>query len=180
MNCLVTYASKYGYSEQYARWIAEALDCDLRECKKVDAAMLKQYDIIIHGSGLYAGGLAGIRTITKYYPVIREKHLILFSCGLADPENPDNVKNIRAGIARSLTKEMQEHIRLFHFRGGISYPQLNIVHRAMMGMLRKGLLDKGYENLRGEDKLLVDTYGQTVDFRQKEAIEPLVEYVKGL
>lgn len=180
MNILVTYASKYGYTQQYAQWIADALSCDICDCKHVTQAQLQNCDILIHGGGLYAGGLSGIRTITKNWDILSSKHVILFSCGVADPEGPANAAHIEAGIARSLTPDMVEKIHQFHLRGGIGYSRLSFIHRAMMGMLRKGLLKKGYDNLRGEDKLIIDTYGQTLDFKNQETIEPLVAYVKGL
>lgn len=180
MTILVTYASKYGYTQQYAQWIAEALSCDICDSKHVTKTQLQSCDILIHGGGLYAGGLSGIKTIVKNWDVLSNKQVILFSCGVADPTDPENEAHIKAGIARSLTPEMQEKIHQFHLRGGIDYSRLNFIHRAMMGMLRKGLLKKGYENLRGEDKLIVDTYGQALDFRNQAAIEPLVTYVKGL
>ena len=85
MKCLVTYASKYGSTKKYAQWIAEALSCDLRDSKAVNGTRLAQYDIIIHGGGLYAGGLSGINTIVKNFNTISGKEIILFSCGLADP-----------------------------------------------------------------------------------------------
>lgn len=180
MNILVTYASKYGYTQQYAQWIADALSCDICDCKHVTQAQLQSCDILIHGGGLYAGGLSGIRTITKNWAILSGKQVILFSCGVADPADPENEAHIEAGISRTLTPDMVGKIHQFHLRGGIDYPQLGFIHRAMMGMLRKGLLKQGYENLRGEDKLIVDTYGQTLDFKSLESIEPLVTYVKSL
>ena len=53
-------------------------------------------DVIIHGGGLYAGGLCGINTIVKHFDVISDKQIILFSCGLADPEDPENVAHIES------------------------------------------------------------------------------------
>ncbi len=180
MKYLVTYASKYGSTKKYAQWIAEALHCDIRESRTVDAALLKQYDVLIHGGGLYAGSLSGIRVITKNYPLLADKHVVLFSCGLFDPSDPENIKTIKAGLARILTPDMQTHIQQFHLRGGIDYPRLSLLHRIMMAGLRKFLLDKGYENLRDEDKLLIDTYGKQLDFIQKDSIAPIVAFVEAL
>ena len=180
MNCLVTYASKYGTTEKYARWIAEALDCEIKEAKEVNSSILVQYDVIIHGGGLYAGGLSGINIITKNFDMISDKKIILFSCGLADPSDPKNVEHIEAGLAKVFTPEMNAKIKQFHLRGGINYPQLGIIHRSMMAMLRKSMLKKGYDNLGSEDQLMLDTYGKFVDFSDRNTIRPLVDYVKTL
>lgn len=180
MKCLVTYASKYGSTKKYAQWIAEELACDLRDSKDVNGALLAQYDVIIHGGGLYAGGLSGIHTIAKNFDVISGKEIILFSCGLADPQDPENVAHIEAGLAKVLTPEMSGKIKQFHLRGGIHYAELGPIHKAMMAMLRKTMLQKGYDNLRPEDQLMLDTYGQVVDFTDKDTIQPLLDYVRSL
>ena len=180
MKCLVTYASKYGSTKKYAQWIAEALSCDLRDSKAVNGTFLAQYDIIIHGGGLYAGGLSGINTIVKNFNAISGKEIILFSCGLADPKDPENAAHIEAGLAKVLTPEMSRKIKQFHLRGGIHYAELGPIHKAMMAMLRKAMLQKGYDNLRPEDQLMLDTYGQVVDFTDKDTIQPLLDYVRSL
>ena len=180
MRILVTYASKYGTTKRYAQWIAEDLACDLRDSREVNAELLKSYDILIHGGGLYAGGLSGIQTIVKNYDAISNKRIILFSCGLADPEDPENVAHIEAGLEKVLTPEMREKIRQFHLRGGIDYSRLGLTHKAMMAMLRRVMLKKGYGNLRSEDQMMLDTYGGTVDFTNRESLVPLLSYVRSL
>lgn len=79
-----------------------------------------------------------------------------------------------------LTPQMQGKIRQFHFRGGIDYPRLSLVHRLMMAMLCSAMRKKGYDDLRSEDRLMLDTYGKQIDFSERSTIGPLVEYVKGL
>ena len=180
MRILVTYASKYGTTKRYAQWIAEDLACDLRDSREVNAELLKSYDILIHGGGLYAGGLSGIQTIVKNYDAISNKRIILFSCGLADPEDPENVAHIEAGLEKVLTPEMREKIRQFHLRGGIDYSRLGLTHKAMMAMLRTVMLKKGYDNLRSEDQMMLDTYGGTVDFTNRASLVPLLSYVRSL
>ena len=180
MRILVTYASKYGTTKRYAQWIAEDLACDLRDSREVNAELLKSYDILIHGGGLYAGGLSGIQTIVKNYDAISNKRIILFSCGLADPEDPENVAHIEAGLEKVLTPEMREKIRQFHLRGGIDYSRLGLTHKAMMAMLRRVMLKKGYDNLRSEDQMMLDTYGGTVDFTNRESLAPLLNHVRSL
>lgn len=180
MRILVSYGSKYGTTKRYAQWIAEELACDLADSREVTPEMLKSYDVIIHGGGLYAGGLCGINTIVRNFDAIADKHIILFSCGLADPEDPENVTHIEAGLEKVLTPEMREKIRQFHLRGGIDYSRLGLTHKAMMAMLRTVMLKKGRDNLRSEDQMMLDTYGGTVDFTNRESLAPLLSYVRSL
>ena len=180
MNILVSYGSKYGTTKRYAQWIAEELACDLAGSRELTPERLKPYDVIIHGGGLYAGGLCGINTIVKHFDVISDKQIILFSCGLADPEDPENVAHIESGLEKVLTPEMRKKIRQFHLRGGIDYSRLGLTHKAMMAMLRRVMLKKGYDNLRSEDQMMLDTYGGTVDFTNRESLAPLLNYVRSL
>jgi len=180
MRYLVTYASKYGTARKYAQWIAEALCCDIQPAGKVEPTVLGSYDVLIHGGGLYAGGLSGIKTVTKHADALRGKTVIVFSCGLADPEDPKNAAHIESGIAGALLPQMREAVRQFHFRGGIDYRRLTPLHRAMMAMLRLSLLKKGHENLSAEDQQLLDTYGKAVDYSSRSSIAPLVDFVQQL
>lgn len=79
-NIAVVYQSHYGTTKKYAEWIAQALDADLLNRKKVSVSELSQYGMIIYGGGLYAGGLLGIDLVSKS----KFKHLVVFTVGLAD------------------------------------------------------------------------------------------------
>lgn len=180
MNCLVTYSSEYGYTKQYAQWIADALGCGILPAKKGKPTLWQGYDVIIHGGGLYAGSLSGLKPLVKHYDKLRGKTLILFTCGIANPQDHQNVANMEAGIAKVLTPEMQNTVKQFHFRGGIDYARMRPMHKAMMAMMRKIILQNGPENLRDDDKVIVDSYGKSADFLDPSSIAPLVEYVKQL
>lgn len=180
MKIAVIYESRYGYTKKYAQWLAQELSCSLYERKEVKPAQLKMFDIIIYGGGLYAGGVSGIRLLTGNFDLISDKTLIFYTCGLADPSDPDNVEHIRAGLAKVLTAQMQEKIKLFHLRGGMDYSKLNLAHRSMMAMLFRMTKKKDPAELRAEDLEMLQTYGKTVDFTDPAAIRPIVEFVAGL
>ena len=176
MNYVVTYSSKYGSTKKYARWIGEALSCEVRDIRSIRPGMLQSYDVVIHGGSLYAGGVSGLKQLVKLYPEIRDKRLILFTCGLADPTAPKNITHIENGIARALPGNMYDNMRQFHFRGGIDYSRLSLIHRSMMMMLCQTMKKKGYDNLSEEDQLMLDTYGKRIDFSDQSTIKPLVDY----
>ena len=48
----------------------------------------------------------------------------------------------------------------------------------MMKMMYKMLCKKDPKTLKNDDKELIATYGSVVDFTDKSAIKPIVEYVK--
>ena len=174
---VVIYESKYGFTKRYAQWIAEELHCPLFERKTLDPQQLHTYDVIIYGGGLYAGGMSGLKQFSKNQIIFSDKQLILFTCGLADPNNPENIATIRRSLAKILQPEMRSRTQIFHLRGGIDYARLTLVHRSMMSMLRKALMKKDANSLREEDRQLLDTYGKHVDFTDRASIQPLIQYV---
>ncbi len=179
-NTIMIFESKYGSTEKYAKWIAEELSCPLMEVKSCKPADIEGFNTIIYGGGLYAGGVSGIKLLIKNCELLADKNVIIFTCGLADPDDPENVSHIRKALSNVLPVGLRQRVHLFHFRGGIDYSRLSIVHRAMMSMLRKALLKKDEKDLRQEDRYLLDTYGKRVDFTDRRAILPLVELVREL
>lgn len=177
-STVVIYKSKYGFTKKYAEWIAQELDADIKEAAQTKPADLKSYDVIIYGGGLYAGGVSGISLLTKSFNIIKDKSLYLFTVGAADVTDEKNISNIQTGLQKVLSPEMQKQIKIFHFRGGIDYLKLNFVHRTMMVMLLNMLKKKPESELLSEDKLMIETYGQTVDFSDRSTITPLVQAIK--
>lgn len=176
-KAVVIFESKYGSTKRYAEWIAEGLSCPIFERKKFKPQNLANYEIIIYGGGLYAGGVNGIKLITQNWNVLSNKKVILFTCGIANPADSENVSNIRKSLARVLSPEMLEHICLFHFRGGIDYSRLTFIHKSMMSMLRKMLLEKEEHTLSEEDRRLLETYGKCVNYTDRNSIESLIDCV---
>lgn len=172
---VVIYKSKYGSTKKYAEWIADELKGDLLEHSKIKAGDLINYDTIIYGGGLYAGGIGGISLITKNFEYLKEKNLIIFTVGLAPTGNKEIFTPI---IEKNCTEEMRQQIQFFNLRGWINYKKLSLIHKLMMGMLKKTLAKKKSEELSNDDKQFLETYGKKVDFTDIQTIQPLVEYAR--
>lgn len=175
---VVIYQSHYGTTKRYAEWIAEELNADLYEKRELNQDKLKEYEIIIYGGALYAGGIKGISIIKDNFNLIKDKKLMVFTCGLADPKNPDNLKGLHKSIAKAFTAEEQKNIVFFHLRGGIDYKKLNIIHKMMMAMLKHQLMKKDQTKIKEEDRQMLETYGKKVDFTDKTTIEPIIALAK--
>lgn len=170
----VIYATKYGATKKYAEWIADELDADLLERAKTKISDLSRYDIIIYGGGLYASGIKGIDLITKNYSEIKNKKIIVFTVGLADPNNKEQFTSI---IDRNFNNEMKSNITIFHFRGSINYKKLGFMHKAMMAMLKSMTAKKPQAEQTEENKQMLETYGKIVDFTDKAYILDLIAYI---
>ena len=174
-DMVIVYKSKYGSTKKYAQWIAEETRADLFESLEIGPKKLMEYDTICFGGGLYASGIAGISTITKNFELLKDKRIIVFTVGLASTDKHEVFLPI---IEKSFSKEMSDNISFFHFRGGIDYKKLGIIHKSMMGMLKIVISKKDLSELSDDDKEFLATYGKKVDFTDKNTIKPLLSFLE--
>ena len=81
MKVIVTYNSKTGFTQKYAEWIAEDLNC-----KALSTAELKnvsEYDLVIHGGWIMGGMISGFENMKKLNP----SKLIAFGVGFTKKDN---------------------------------------------------------------------------------------------
>ena len=176
-NTVVIYKSKYGSTKKYAEWISKQLNSDLFEASEISDEKLMKYETIIFGGGLYASGILGISLINKSFENFTDKNIIVFTVGLASTEDESIFIPI---IEKNFSEQERNSIKFFHFRGAINYNKLNMVHKAMMAMLKKTVAKKSLEEQTDEDKMMLNTYGDIVDFTEEKTIEPLIYYVNSL
>lgn len=72
---------------------------------------------------------------------------------------------------------MKNVIKIFHFRGAIDYKGLGFLHKSMMAMLKSRIEKIAIEDRNDETLMMLDTYGQVVDFTNKASIDPLIHYL---
>lgn len=178
MKTIVVYSSVYGSTKKYAEWIADELKCDLKDKKDISINELMQYDAIVFGGGLYAGGVNGIEIFSKNFDKLKNKKIVLYTCGLSDPNLEENINNIRKHISNNFNEEMMKKIKIFHLRGGMDYSKLSLKHSMMMKMLKAMILKKDKSTLSDEEKGILDTFGIAVDFTDKDTIKPIIDYLE--
>jgi len=100
---LVVYNSKYGHTEKYAQWLAEELNADICTGKKLNRNLLSDYSTILFGSSLYAGKNEAALLIAEHFEQIKDKKVVLFTCGLADVSNETNIIGINKALDKVLT-----------------------------------------------------------------------------
>lgn len=59
MSTIVIYDSKYGHTEQFAKWISEELSVPMMPLSEAEAADLASYQTIVFGAPIYAGMIKG-------------------------------------------------------------------------------------------------------------------------
>lgn len=180
MKSIVVYKSKYGFTKTYAEWIAKDLGADLMISDNVKEGSLSNYDTIIFGGGLYAGGVSGIKKLIQNYDSIQNKAIYLFTVGASDMTDQTNIEGIRGALNNVLPPPMLEKIKLYHLRGGMKYSKMTFVHRVMMSMFLKMLSKKPENELGADAKAMIEAQGQDVDFTDFQQLVPMLQDIKGI
>ena len=119
---LVLYKSKTGFSERYARWIAEDLQCDLANLSDFKKESLSEYSLVI-----WRWGLRRIRVLAKSNAgwKLPEKTWVVYATG-ATP-----LKKIRrSDLSTSAKASRPAHF--YYFIAGINYEKMSLIDRLLM------------------------------------------------
>lgn len=167
----MVYRSKSGFTEKYAKWIAEAAGAELLKGDKIKAEDLMKYDTIVYGGGLYAVGINGVRLITENYELLKEKKLIVFGLG-ASPVRPEIYEEVKN---KNLTIQQQETIDFFLLRGGFNKEKLTTVDRILMQLMKLHLKRK--KNPTPDERGMLNAYEHPVDFTDRSKIQPILDKI---
>ena len=172
---IITYGSRYGSAEHYARKFSECTGFPVipyREVKSVAG-----FDRVIHFGALYAGGVLGLRQLV---PLLSQKTmLVIVTVGLADVRDEENIQNIRNSVRRQIPDDIFRRTRIFHLRGAIDYGRLNLKHRTMMALLYSKARGLPEEKKNAETRAMIETYGKQVSFVDDTALNTLKETLSG-
>lgn len=166
---VVVYKSKYGATKKYAEWIASELKADVFEFSTIASDKLQEYSTIVFGGGVYAGSINGIKIISKNINELKDKNIVIFTCGMANPKNEAEIKGIKENL-NVVFAEMKNSVSFFHLRGSIDFGELSFGHKLIMSMVIKILRKNDPEAFSGKN----------IDFIDKTTIAPIVEYCKNL
>lgn len=125
MKRIVVYKSSTGFTEQYAGWIAEVLECSSIALKDASAETLKQYDQVIFGGSIMGSGIVGFTDILN----MNANNLVVFAVGFSE-RTEETINQIRE-------KNPLNEIPFYYFRGGLRYEKMNFMFRFMLKRITK-------------------------------------------
>lgn len=170
---VILYQSKYGSAKKYAEWLSEELSCDIVNTKHAQIAKIQQYDTVILGGGIYAGGIAGLSFIKKHYDKLKDKKIIVFAVG-ASPYDEKSMKELRE---RHFKGEL-EKLPCFYCRGAWNEEIMSLTDRMLCGMLKKAVSKKDPANYEPWEAALIQAMGTNCDWTSKENLAPIIEIVR--
>ena len=115
MRPVILYYSKTGFTEQYAKWMAEELSCPVVPFEQRDTLDFSQYDTIMFGSWCHAGQFKKIKWFRGMLPKWKGKQKILFAVG-ASPAGAPQIELFLKGLTAP-----EEQVRAFYLPGGLRY-----------------------------------------------------------
>lgn len=164
MEKIIIYSSKTGFSERYARWLAEDLHCQALPFRERNRAGLSDKDIIILVGGLYAGQMAGLKWLKKQSMPGKRLAAVAVGCSPADfPGQTESMKQLFGGTPQ---------IKGFYCQGGLAYDRMGVKDRAMMAALRHFLQHKP------EQKDMLEGISHSFDASDRTRLAPVLEWVK--
>ncbi len=166
---IVVYKSKTGFTEKYARWIADDLGCDAICLEKISISELTQYDVVIFGGGIHAGTINGIKFIKNNLSLFKDKKIIVFATGATPPIQEEIERFRKTNIP------VGEDIEFFYFQSGMNYAKMHGTDRVLMGVLKTVLKMK--KNKSDIEQGTVDAIQNSYDYSDHIQIDPLINFV---
>lgn len=173
MKNLVIYKSKTGFTEMYAKWISEGLDCPAVSYEDLKSVHLSEYDIIIFGSRIHAGRVDGLSKFKKQLEEEDNKKLVVFATGATPANAREEIENVW-----KTTFPTEEQLKTPHFymQAGLSYEKMGVGDRFIMKTLAKFLSEKSSKDSvqSGCEQAIRNSY----DISSREYINPLIKYIR--
>ena len=172
---IVLYQSKYGATQQYALWLAEALNCEYASIKSFDAKRLGEYDTIVYGGGVYASGIKGLALLKKHASKLSGKRIVCFAVGAAPHEEAmiDNLKT------KNLSDNL-ENAAFFYCRGALDIQKMKGLDKMVMSMFAKMGSKKDPSEISPSDAPLLENISNAQSWIDKDYLTPIIAYLRGL
>lgn len=172
-GALVLYTTKHGATQRYAERIGQPLDALVKDASYARIKNAKTYDAIVLGCPVYMDKIKGLDFFADHAKELLDKRLVLFTCGLHDPQEEETRRKLEDQLREKLGDAL-EHIAVFHLRGGIRWKSLGFAERLMMKALVSDLKKKPQEQRSKTEQLLIETEDGALDFSDEADIASVV------
>jgi len=169
MKNIVLYKSKYGNTFQYATWIAEELDWEIRDFSKFKKEEINNYQNIIFGSGVYMSKMNKIKKVLEWF---KDKPIIIFACA-----GNNNVEKDIDDIKRNnFNEEQLAFHRFFYLPGGVDFTKVTGIFKMMLSVFKKVMEKK--KNKTKDEEAILKGFSNPTHYVNKEEIAAIVAYAK--
>ena len=167
----IVYTSKYGSAEKYAKWLAEETGADVFG-SDVKASELKDYERIVFGGGIHAGGIEGMAKYSKLFKAMPDKEYAAFAVGL-------NLGDAERRECREINfRKAMTDIPCFFLRGAYDPAKVKGFDKSLMKFVKKAIESKPESERTSGETALLDAILNGADYVDRSAIGPLAEALR--
>nr|WP_295868276.1 flavodoxin domain-containing protein [uncultured Chitinophaga sp.] len=152
---IIIYKGKYGATQQYAAWLAAALDIDAVTAGKETKAQLANAGYIILGTSIYIGKIQLRRWINNHREQLAGKRLFLF---LVAGTPVSEKQKLEAYITANISADIRSVCQFFFLPGKLEFKKLSRIDRWLLSVgarLAKGrgenIVTADYNDVRQEN-----------------------------
>ena len=172
-GALVLYTTKHGVTRRYAEQIAEPLNALVKEASCVKISEAKTYDTIVLGCCVYAFRIKGLEFFADHAEELKDKRLVLYTCGVNDPQLPEVRKSLDDQIRKALG-DAADRVSVFHLRGRICWQNLGLIERLALKILIATFKKKPEQQRTLVENQLIENEGGVIDFTDEVDLAPVV------
>ena len=172
MKTIVIYNSQTGFTERYAKWIAEAAGARCLSLSEAKKRNLEKYDAIVFGSWACAGGISKLGWFKGNLERWAGRKLIVFCVGASPMDSPD----IAPALRQNFTESELAKVKAFYCPGGLNYEKMSAPSRLMMKMFRKTLQAK--RDKTEDQREMLKIISASYDISDRKYIQPILECLK--
>ncbi len=169
---VVIYKSKHGSTKQYAEWIGEELDCPVIDAKDFNKKDFANYDNIIFGGCVQAGGIQGFELIKKAmrWGRLDGKKVVTFAVGLNVMQKETRMQLREINFDKSYVEKMI----CFYCPGAYNPELIKGIDAGIMKVMLSMLESKGILNMTEDEKTLLKDVKNGANYVDRKYIEPIV------
>lgn len=173
---LVVFSSSTGFTERYAKWISEELECEAVKLNDLDSSQMKSAKTLIYGGPIHAGWVAGLKRFLRRPERQKGQNVIVFGVGLATVNSADAKRYHTANL-----KEGDRNLPWFYFQGGVDIEKVRWPVNTILKKIVLADFDNQRKVAKEAGKALEDIDNPLKqDHSDRTAIKPLVETAKAL
>ena len=119
MKGAIFFTGKFGSTQQYAHWISEHTSFPVFDLNKENPDPT-DYDLLVLGSSIMLMKPTIKKWLTTFWPVIKDKQIVLFTVSGTNPGHPD----LQKWVNNSFSKDILMHINHIPLRGRLNLEEM--------------------------------------------------------
>ncbi|AYL95170.1 flavodoxin domain-containing protein [Mucilaginibacter celer] len=163
MKGIIIYGGKYGATEQYAHWLADALEMPVSKAEDVTANALKLYEVVVIGSSVYVGSLVLRDWLARNNSSLKQKKLFIF---IVSSANGQDLHQQQMLINNNFKRNIIDTAKMFFLPGRCEVAKLSWKDKLLLKMgawleknpQKKWIMKKGFDYM--DRRRLDDIVGQ--------------------